>query len=94
MPPEGQFDQKCRLPPADTVSTSSPGGHGTRSCLSTPPRRAASGRMQDGHWDEREQGSDPLQEPFDGAERAQVEEDPVFVLLDLRRHFEERHNEG
>ena len=50
--------------------------------------------MQDGHWDEREQGSDPLQEPFDGAGRGQVEEDPVFVLLDLRRHFEERHNEG
>ena len=23
-----------------------------------------------------------------------MEEDPVFVLLDLRRHFEERHNEG
>ena len=35
-----------------------------------------------------------MQEPFDGAGRGQVEEDPVFVLLDLRRHFEKHYNEG
>src|SRR5207248_10111035 len=35
-----------------------------------------------------------LEEPFGGAGRGQVEEEPVFVLLGLRRHFEERHNGG
>jgi len=92
--PRGTARPKCRLPPADTVLDVESWGRGTRSCLSTPQRRAASGRVQDGHWDEREQGSDPLQEPFDGQDVGRWRRIRSLYCLICVRHFEERHNEG
>lgn len=35
-----------------------------------------------------------MQERFDWAGRRQVEENPVFVLFDLGRHFEQREDNG
>ena len=53
----------------------------------------ASGRVQRGDGDGGEQSGDTSQERFDRTGRRQVEENPVFVLFDLRRHFEEREDQ-
>ena len=53
----------------------------------------ASGRVQRGDGDGGEQSGDTGQERFDWAGRRQVEENPVLVLFDLSRHFEEREDQ-
>ena len=61
---------------------------GRRRVQSEP--NGASGRVQRGDGDGEEQGGDTMQERFDRAGRRQVEENPVLVLFDLGRHFEQR----
>ena len=55
-----------------------------------PGRDGASGRVHYGNGDGSEQCGDTGQERFDWTGCRQVEEHPVFVLFDLRRHLEER----
>ena len=52
-----------------------------------------SGGVQGGYRDGREQRRHPVQQRFDGARRRQVQENPVLVLFDLRRYFEEREDQ-
>ena len=52
------------------------------------------GSIQGGERDGREQRRHPVQQRFDGARRRQVEENPVLVLFDLGRHFEQREDNG
>ena len=54
----------------------------------------ASGRVQRRDGDGGEQGGDTMQERCDRAGRWQVEENPVLVLCDLGRHFEQREDNG
>jgi hypothetical protein len=54
----------------------------------------ASGGVEGGYGDGGEQRGDPAPQRFDGARRRQVQENPVLVLLDLGRHFEEGEDHG
>jgi len=54
----------------------------------------ASGRIPHRDRYRRQQGGDPVEKRLDGAGTGQVEEDPILVLFDLYRHFEERENHG
>jgi len=57
-------------------------------------KQAPSRRVEPGEWHERQQGCDTVQQRFDGAGTREVEEDPVLVLFDLGRHFEEGADHG
>ena len=91
-PPAGTFNWFYPLPCAngETASTKGPRTGPSRS---EPGTDGASSRIHDGDRDGREQRGDTGQERFDGTGRRQVEENPVFVLFDLRRHFEEREDQ-
>ena len=80
--------------PCDDVEASSAKVSGSGSRRVRSETNGASGRVQRRDGDGGEQGSDPMQERFDGAGRRQVEENPVLVLFDLGRHFEQREDNG
>jgi hypothetical protein len=52
------------------------------------------GGVQGGYRDGGEQRGDPTQQRFDRARCREVQENPVLVLLDVRRHFEQREDHG
>ena len=54
----------------------------------------ALGRIQGRNGDGGQQGRDTVQKGFHRAGTGQVGQEPVFVLFDLCRHFEEGHNHG
>src|SRR5262245_31696773 len=68
--------------------------HKTGSRLGRRVTDGTSRRVHQGTWNKIEQGSDPVQERFHGAGTRQVEEDTVFVLLELGCDFEEREDQG
>jgi hypothetical protein len=90
---EGHNAIHDRVPSADGEASST-------TCSRRRPRRTrlemdeGSGRVQRGDGDGGEEGRDTVQERFDRAGRGQVKENPVLVLFDLRRHFEERQDHG
>ena len=62
---------------------------GTGSSLARRGLESALGRGQRGDGDDVQQGRHPVQERFNRAGTGQMEEPPVLVLLDVRRHFAE-----
>ena len=87
-PHKGRFDLLYPVPCDDIdVSQARPGELGRS--YSRPVTNGVSGRVQRGDGDDGEQRGDTTQERFDWTGRRQVEENPVLVLCDLRRHFEE-----
>ncbi len=91
--PQGRFALPYPLP-CDDIGASSARIRGPGSSLSRLVTDGASGRVQRGDRDGREQGGDTVQERFDRAGRREVEEKAVLVLFDLGRHFEEREDQG
>src|SRR5438874_812776 len=71
------------------ISTARPGDGGMGSGVATRVGQATSRRVEHGEGDESHQGRHTVQQRFDGAGTREVEEQTVFVLLDLRGDYEE-----